>query len=131
MILFIYHQNFTGVDNMKKRAKKDILIITALIIFAAAAAIIISLLPSKGKTVNVQVNNKPYGSYSLFENKTVKIKTKNGYNVLKIQNGYTWVEKSDCKNQVCVHHKKISKNGENIICLPHGVVITVEAGENE
>lgn len=116
---------------MKNRTKKDILIIAALIIFAAASAIVIAFLPSKGKTVNVQVDNKPYGSYSLFKNRTVKIKTANGYNVLKIQNGYTWVEKADCKNQVCVHHKKINKNGENIVCLPHGVVITVGADENE
>ncbi len=131
MILLIYLQNFTGVNNMKNRTKKDIIIIVALIIFAAASAIVIFSLPSKGKTVNVQVDNKPYGSYSLFKNKTVKIKTEKGYNVLKIQNGYTWIEKADCKNQVCVHHKKINKSGENIVCLPHGVIISVGADENE
>lgn len=116
---------------MKNKTKINFLIIAILLFTAGVSAIIILLLPSKGKTVNIQANNKPYEKYSLLKNRTVEIKSESGYNILKIEDGYAFIEKSDCKNQVCVHHKKINKNGENIVCLPHGVVITIEDDENE
>ncbi len=116
---------------MKNKTKINFLIIAILLFTAGVSAIIILLLPSKGKTVNIQVNNKPYKKYSLLKNRTVEIKSESGYNILKIEDGYAFIEKSDCKNQVCVHHKKINKNGENIVCLPHGVIITIEDDENE
>ncbi len=116
---------------MKDKTKINFLIIAVLLFTAGVSAIIILLLPSKGKTVSIQVNNKPYERYSLLKNRTVEIKSESGYNILKIEDGYAFIEKSDCKNQVCVHHKKINKNGENIVCLPHGVIITIEDDENE
>ena len=33
---------------------------------------------------------------------------------------------ADCHNHDCVNHRPISKDGENIICLPHKIVIQIE-----
>ena len=42
------------------------------------------------------------------------------------------MEDADWPDQVCVHHKPISKNGETIICLPNQVFVEVENDiENE
>ena len=35
-----------------------------------------------------------------------------------------------CPDQICVHHNKISRNKETIVCLPDKVVITIENGED-
>lgn len=32
--------------------------------------------------------------------------------------------------QICVHHSRISRNKETIVCLPDKVVITIENGED-
>ena len=35
-----------------------------------------------------------------------------------------------CPDQICVHHSRISRNKETIVCLPDKVVITIENGED-
>ena len=40
------------------------------------------------------------------------------------------MKEANCRDQICVRHKAISKNGESIICLPHSVYIEV-VGEKE
>lgn len=45
------------------------------------------------------------------------------YNVILCQEGRVCVTEADCPDKICVHHKPVSAAGENIICLPHKVVI--------
>ena len=97
----------------------------AIIIFAA-----LYFLPSKGAYVTVEVDKKTVVTLPLNEDTEYKIETENGSNLLVIKDGYASVEEADCKNQICVHHRKINKNGESIVCLPHKVVITV-SGEDD
>ena len=52
-----------------------------------------------------------------------------GENVVRISNGSVDVVSATCANQVCVEHDPISQPGEEIVCLPHGVVIDVVADE--
>lgn len=52
-------------------------------------------------------------------------------NVIRIQNGTAFMEESTCKNQVCVEHAPISRAGQTIVCLPHGLVLeVVEVGHD-
>ena len=50
--------------------------------------------------------------------------------VVKIKNGYAWVEESDCENQLCVRSGKIRYDKQMIVCLPKNIVIKIvdEAG---
>ena len=43
------------------------------------------------------------------------------------------MKSSDCDDHICEHMKAISRPGENIICLPHRLVITIvgEYTDNE
>ena len=52
-----------------------------------------------------------------------------GENVVRISNGSVDVVSATCANQICVEHDPISQPGEEIVCLPHGVVIGVVADE--
>lgn len=54
-----------------------------------------------------------------------------GYNKVRIANGSVDVTEADCSNQVCVEHAPISQAGEQIVCLPHGMVVEVLASEDD
>lgn len=52
-----------------------------------------------------------------------------GKNVVTIQDKKVCVSTADCPGQDCVKKGKISQSGEEIICLPHKLVIRIEGGE--
>lgn len=47
------------------------------------------------------------------------------YNLLKIEDGFASIEAANCKDQICARHKPISAQNENIICLPHRLVVEI------
>lgn len=54
-----------------------------------------------------------------------------GENEVRIAHGTVDVIAADCANQVCVDHDPVDAAGEQIVCLPHGVVIEVVAREQD
>lgn len=48
-----------------------------------------------------------------------------GDNVVRIRDGRAEVVEANCENQLCVEHAPISRAGEQIVCLPHGIVVQV------
>lgn len=56
---------------------------------------------------------------------------KGGINAVIIENGIVSVPNSNCSNQVCVEHDPISQPGEQIVCLPHGLVIEIVKHEED
>lgn len=79
--------------------------------------------------VEVKVNGKIIGVYSLAEEQEIDLKDL-GENTFLIRNSQVEMIKADCPDQYCVKHYPISKNGESIICLPNKVVITIK-GKDE
>lgn len=51
------------------------------------------------------------------------------YNVLICHNGEVRMIESNCPDQICVHHSAINATGENIICLPHKIVVEIISDE--
>ena len=51
-------------------------------------------------------------------------------NTVLVEPGRIRVEKADCPDQICVRSGKLSRAGESAACLPAGVVIKVESGQN-
>ena len=47
------------------------------------------------------------------------------YNIFMCRNGEVRMIKSNCPDLLCVHHYPVKTAGENIICLPHKVVIAI------
>lgn len=54
-----------------------------------------------------------------------------GENRVVIHDGAVTVESANCGNQVCVQHDPIDAVGEQIVCLPHGVVIEIANSPEE
>lgn len=53
-----------------------------------------------------------------------------GENTIRINNGKVDVVESNCSNQVCADHDPINQTGEQIVCLPHGLVVEIVQSED-
>lgn len=108
--------------------KKDWLLI--LIILCVAGLTVLAHTYIGGRGVNkvvVKVDGVIQGTYSLSEDGRIEIN--DGTNVIEISNGKADMIKADCPDQLCVNQKAVSRNHENIICLPNKVVVEVESVE--
>ena len=102
--------------------KADICIIFAVLFVAITLLFLGSLGKTAGKTVVISQNN--ICLYKVDLNKDTVI-TLEG-NTIEIKSQRVRVVKADCKNQICVKHKAISKSGESIVCLPNKVLIEIK-----
>ena len=100
-------------------------IVAAVLIFCVQLVTNLSF-DEEQAVVLVTVKGGDFGSYRLSEDQTVDI---GGKNTLVIKDGTARMEKADCPDQICVHHREISRNGESIICLPNQVVVSVKSSE--
>lgn len=114
--------------------KADFIVIaTVLGIAAVILAVLYGGNSRPGYAVRVEVNTEVVDILPLGEDIQKEIISENGSNTLVIKDGYASVTQASCPDGICVNHRRISRPGESIICLPNKVVITVisekETGE--
>lgn len=114
--------------------KNDWLLIAVLLVAAAGIYVAIQYyqkVSTQNAVAVVTVDGVEYGRYPLSEDHTETIRFEDGsYNRFAIQDGYVSMPEASCPDQICVHHSRISRNKETIVCLPDKVVITIENGED-
>ena len=111
--------------------KKDLYLIVGIVLVAIIGIIAVFMTQKEGKQVVITIDGTVYQEASLDEQKTIEVETEHGKNVVRIENGAVFMESADCPDQVCVQHKKISKTGETIVCLPHKIVVEVKADNSQ
>jgi hypothetical protein len=110
--------------------KGDIILFFILLAIGAGVFALTWNGSTQGTTAVVRVNGEVYGTYSLSVNRTVKINQKNGHkNEFSIKDGSVQMTYANCKNQVCVETGSISRSGEQIVCAPNRVSITITGGK--
>ncbi len=111
----------------KKKIINDIILTVSVLLFALIVFLIFRLTMEEGAYASVTCDGVELGKYYLKEDKTVKLETpdKDGFNILVIKNGEAYIEDASCPDGICVAHRKIKYEGESIVCLPNGIVITV------
>ena len=109
-----------------KHFKRDALLILALLLCAAALWLVMRP-GDPGAYAVVTVQGKEYARYPLAEDQTITI-GEDAYNVLVIENGEAYVSDANCGDHTCIHTGRISLQGEQIICLPHGMIIEITGG---
>lgn len=111
------------------KLKKDIILPSGIVLTSFLFWLIPSILnKAVPATVGVYQDGQEIGRYSLMEDQTVSIPYGDGgYNLLFISSGHVSVSDADCPDGLCVRQKAITGNGESIICLPHKLVIQIEA----
>ena len=108
--------------------KADIILAAFLIIAGLAASYILSFGQTSGSEIIITVDGQKFGTYSLLEDNEVVIEQEDSINKVTINDGIVSMGFSNCHGQDCVQHAPISQTGENIICLPHKVVVEVAGG---
>lgn len=103
-----------------------------LIIFICAAAFMIwaGIFLSKGskygKYAVISVNNVVIERLDLKKDIVKTFTTNSGTNTVTIKNSECFGSDADCADRICAAHKKISRTGQTIICLPHRLIVEIE-----
>lgn len=111
----------------KRMRKNDFIFLIGIIIIAWICFGIQFLTSDSGGNLIVQIDGEKTGSYPLDEDAEFEIN--GGTNLVKVAGGKVQMVRADCPDQICVHHKEISKNNETIICLPNKIVLSIESKE--
>ncbi|MDE5983792.1 MAG: NusG domain II-containing protein [Eubacterium sp.] len=81
---------------------------------------------NSGAYVRLEIDGKVTETLPLDVDAIREIETDdNATNTLVIKDGYAKMIDANCPDGLCTNQKKISRNGESIICLPHKVVVSV------
>lgn len=105
--------------------KQDWIIIGSVLILAAAILLGRSLTGSSGNMAVVTLNGTVIIEQTLSEDVVLPIQSEEGYNLLQIADGRAAIIEADCRDQICVKHTAVSKQGESIVCLPHQLVVEI------
>lgn len=111
---------------METQIKKGDIVIALLVLLLVFAACFFIKGKEDGEYVRITANGKT-DRYVISKDCIIEQKTgKSGYNTIVIKDRAVYMENASCPDQICVHHKAVSKNGESIICLPNEVYIEIE-----
>lgn len=106
--------------------KADFLLIALALLLAGGIYLFYSAGAEKGLTAVVTVDGEWRAALPLDEaENSVTIETDGGYNIITTKDGMVFVAEADCRDRICVEHKKISQVGETIVCLPHKLVVEI------
>lgn len=110
-----------------KIKKGDIFISLGLLILSFLLAMYFQSFNSKeeGQYIRIEHNSKLVGEYPLDVDKEIVLDGDGQYNKVIIKDGKAYMKEANCRDQICVHMREISIDGETIICLPNRVFVEV------
>ena len=113
-------------ETMKETIKKhriDIIIIASLLLLSITVLLVTQITRKDGAAVTVTVNGETVGEYPLDRDGVYTIN--GGTNILTVEGGIAYMSYSDCPDHVCEKTGKVRYVGEQIVCLPNKVTVTV------
>ena len=129
---------FPEGEVIRKRAKRRrVNVIAGAAIAAVAVAALVAVwfygASTDGASAIVVDGDGNEYTLPLDEDTTLEVTTGLGTNIIVVEDGCVWVEEADCPNHDCMEQGKVSSAGQQIVCLPHELVITIsdEDGESE
>ena len=112
--------------------KKDIIL--GIGIIAAALLMLLVLQINRGEEGNriqVILDGKIYGTYSLEKDQVIEIEEGSFYNKIRVEDGKAYMEEANCPDGYCEEQGKISGRTQTIVCLPHKLVVEVLEADND
>ena len=122
------------MEKSKGAGSKGSIIATVLIVVVVVAAYAAwRLLGATSSADYALVTDADGVEYTLplDEDQTLTVSTDLGTNVVVVEDGGVCVSKADCPNQDCVETGVVDQVGEQIICLPHELVVEVKSEDEE
>lgn len=112
--------------------KKDLILGAGIIVIALAMLLVMQLTRGEeGNQIQITLNGKIYGTYSLSKDQTIEVKDGDFYNRIRIEDGKVYMEEANCPDGYCEEQGKISGHTQTIVCLPHKLVVEVLENEND
>lgn len=121
--------NVAAASGLAKRKRINFVVIGVLVVlvlagFAGSMAFGQST-PAKNAVVR-DSNGQEY-VLPLDQDTTLDVRTDKGWNQIVVENGTVRVADADCPNRDCVKQGAISKAGQQIVCLPHQLIVSISA----
>lgn len=113
--------------------KWDIILIVLLILFSFLPQLLWNGFHNNNVNTtyaNITINGTFYKKIPLSSHvgsDEFTIKTKYGFNTVRVFNDSIQIIESDCKDKICIKQGKISKPGQTIACLPHKLLIEIKS----
>lgn len=111
--------------------KSDKVLIAGLCLLSVAVLLLLFVFRNPGGTAVLTVNGEETGEFPLSEPREVEISHGNHNNLLVIRDGKAYITEANCPDKVCVNRGGIQYQGETIVCVPNGVVVTIREGEKK
>ena len=107
--------------------KLNVGVIVAIVVVALVAYAATSVLGGDGaaRTAVIQDADGETHTMSLACDGSLTVNSSAGVNMIEVHAGKVRVIEADCPNQDCVEQGWVSEPGQQIICLPHKLVVTV------
>lgn len=119
------------------KRKNDIILTIAVLWISAISMILINISRNKSSSnsekeiVVMSVDGKVEREIVLSKDGDYGIVDDNGaYNIINIKDGVAKMKDANCPDKLCMHQGHISKNGESIVCLPHGLIVEIKSKKN-
>ncbi len=108
--------------------KRNTVIVAAVLIIVLGTGYVITRgLNGSGAEAVVEVNGEEFARLKLSEDTEIRVEGDGGaYNLVKVKDGYVFVEEANCGDHICVRTGKINETGRVIACLPHGLIVYVD-----
>ena len=119
--------NDLAESGKRRKIIADLILIFCVVLVALSVFLVAFLKSEDGVFVSVRIGDGESVMYSLSEDGEYKLL--GGKNILVIKDGKAYMSHADCPDKTCVRTGAISKTGEQIICLPNRVYISIIGAE--
>ncbi|MDD7792657.1 NusG domain II-containing protein [Clostridium sp. 'White wine YQ'] len=117
--------------------KWDIIIIILLVTLSFLPELILGVALKKDYKetyAQITIEGKVYKNIPLSTHKgqdTIEIKTKYGLNIVEVKDNKIAIIDADCPDKICMKPGFIESVGENLVCLPHKLMVEVKGETSE
>ena len=111
-----------------KKHRADVILIAVLLAAAALVWTFLRMGRKNGAVAVVTLNGEMRAELPLGEDVSMTFEG-GGRNTVTVRDGAVCVESADCPDGLCVRQGWAKYEGETIVCLPNGLVVTVRGGE--
>lgn len=109
------------------------LLLGGIFLACVAAYFVLDGMQPAGQVANIYQNGVCIASFDLskiVEGETYVVQDSHGCNIIEVEPGRIRMKEADCPDQICVRAGWSGEGAKPIVCLPHRLVIQIEAEAN-
>ena len=104
-----------------------IILIAAMVLISLLCVAVFAIKSQTGSRVLIYVDGRLKCEYELSDDIAVELEGyEGGSNRLVISEGEAFISDASCPDKLCIHQGRISKEGEELVCLPNRVIVKIE-----